>query len=166
MAVEIYLGNPPEHIVQWIKDHSGPAPRAVTRIWWSNDESDYSDCPSNNGTFDSDCFPEGKYSGDAVKAEFGSDVISIADEIFYNNINLTSVTISDSVTSIGYYAFSDCEGLTSVMIGNGVTSIGEDAFYGCSSLTSVTFLGKTFAQVEAMDNHFWGIEDTSIIHVA
>ena len=34
-----------------------------------------------------------------------------------------------SVTSIGYEAFSGCSGLTSVTIGNSVTSIGSDAFY-------------------------------------
>ena len=32
MAVEIYLGNPPEHIVQWIKDHSGPVSHPETRF--------------------------------------------------------------------------------------------------------------------------------------
>ena len=48
------------------------------------------------------------------------------------------MTIPDSVTSIGEWAFSDCSGLTSVTIGNSVTSIDSGAFGGCSSLTSVT----------------------------
>ena len=52
--------------------------------------------------------------------------------------SLTSVTITDSVTSIGDYAFCGCTSLTSVAIGNGVTSIGRSAFDGCSSLTSIT----------------------------
>ena len=51
---------------------------------------------------------------------------------------MTSVTIPDSVTSIGYSAFSGCSGLTSVTIGNGVTSIGYEAFRYCYDLTSVT----------------------------
>ena len=51
---------------------------------------------------------------------------------------LTSVTIPNSVTSIGDGAFSGCSGLTSVTIGNSVTSIGDGAFSGCSGLTSVT----------------------------
>jgi hypothetical protein len=41
-----------------------------------------------------------------------------------------SVTIPDSVTSIGYSAFYGCTGLTSVTIGSSVTSIGEYAFRG------------------------------------
>ena len=51
---------------------------------------------------------------------------------------LTSVTIPNSVKSIGDYAFSGCSGLTSVTIPNSVTSIGDYAFYDCSGLTSVT----------------------------
>ena len=51
---------------------------------------------------------------------------------------ITSVTIGNSVTSIGNWAFASCEGLTNVNIPNSVTSIGNGAFYGCSGLTSVT----------------------------
>ena len=51
---------------------------------------------------------------------------------------LTSVTMPNSVTSIGDYAFLDCSGLPSVIIPSRVTSIGYMAFYYCSSLTSVT----------------------------
>ncbi|MDY2592284.1 MAG: leucine-rich repeat domain-containing protein, partial [Sodaliphilus sp.] len=50
---------------------------------------------------------------------------------------LTSVTIPNSVTSIGDYAFSDCTGLTSITIGNSVTEIGECAFGKCSGLTRI-----------------------------
>ena len=51
---------------------------------------------------------------------------------------VTSVTMPNTVTSIGEYAFSDCQSLTNVIIGDGVTNIELEAFDGCDSLTSVT----------------------------
>jgi hypothetical protein len=55
---------------------------------------------------------------------------------------LTSITIPNSVTSIGDKAFQDCSGLTSVTIGNSVTSIGKSAFSGCTGLTSISIPGS------------------------
>ena len=62
----------------------------------------------------------------------------ICDSAFANCSGLISVTIPNSVTSIGDWAFEGCSGLTSVTIPNSVTSIGNGAFYYCTSLTSVT----------------------------
>ena len=50
---------------------------------------------------------------------------------------LTSVTIPNSVTSIGEDAFVGCTGLTSITIPNSVTSIDRWAFRGCGGLTSI-----------------------------
>ncbi|MGN0855193.1 MAG: leucine-rich repeat domain-containing protein, partial [Kiritimatiellia bacterium] len=65
-------------------------------------------------------------------------VTSIGNYAFYYCTSLTSVTIPDSVTSIGASAFYGCISLTGVTIPNSVESIGDSAFSGCTSLTSVT----------------------------
>ena len=74
-------------------------------------------------------------------------VTSIDNNTFYQCYNLTSVTIPNSVTSIGEGAFEEC-GLTSMTIPNSITSIGNRAFYECCSLTSVTISNS----VTSIDN--------------
>ena len=51
---------------------------------------------------------------------------------------MTSITIPDSVTSIGAYAFDCCKSLTSVTIPDSVTVIGSSAFSECEALESIT----------------------------
>ena len=68
-------------------------------------------------------------------------VTSIGSYAFYSCEGLTSVTIGDSVASISRYAFEDCTSLTSITIGSGVTAIGDCAFYGCDGLTIVYYRG-------------------------
>ena len=70
---------------------------------------------------------------------FGESVKEIPNDLFYDCAGLTSVTIPDSVTSIGAWAFYGCTGLTSVTIGRNVTSIGDNAFYGCTGLKKVIY---------------------------
>ncbi len=68
---------------------------------------------------------------------------------FYNCRGLASITIPDSVTSIGSYAFSGCTGLTSITIPDSVTSIESSAFCDCTGLTSITYEG-TVAQWDSI----------------
>ena len=84
----------------------------------------------------------GKYSGNdnelTIPSELDGHPVRKIDWTFYSCDSLTSVTIPNSVTTIGDLAFAYCYSLTSVTIPNSVTSIGDHAFYACTSLTSVT----------------------------
>ena len=66
-----------------------------------------------------------------------NSVTTIGSYAFQGCKNLTSVTIPDSVSEIGQFAFAGCSNLTSVTIPDDVKSISNQAFGGCSSLTSV-----------------------------
>ena len=90
-----------------------------------------------------------------------NSVTSIGGVAFYGCSGLTSVTIPNSVTSIGGGAFSGCSGLTSITIPNSVTFIGIATFAGCSSLTSiiipnsVTSIGNyAFASCSKLENFY------------
>ena len=82
--------------------------------------------------------PDAPFPNSVTSFTFGEKVEHVPAYLCYDMSVLASITIPNSVTSIGGGAFSGCSSLTSVTIPNSVTSIGTYAFQGCSSLSSVT----------------------------
>ncbi|MBO4926583.1 MAG: leucine-rich repeat domain-containing protein [Clostridia bacterium] len=83
------------------------------------------------------------YEGDGetydVPAEYASAPVTvIARRAFANRDELVSVTLPDTLRSIGFQAFAGCQGLKSIAIPDGVTEIGEGAFVYCRVLEEVT----------------------------
>ena len=99
----------------------------------------------------------------------GLPVTTIGYAAFSDLAGLTSVTVSDSVTSIELEAFSHCASLTNVTTGNGVTNVGAAAFSQCINLTtvtigdSVTSIGVgTFSECASLTDLTLGTNVTSI----
>lgn len=60
---------------------------------------------------------------------------------FYNCTSLVSVTLPESITSIGKAAFNKCSALESINLPNSLTALGTHAFYNCTKL-ALTSLNK------------------------
>ena len=97
--------------------------------------------PDNNGHVDikdGDTIPADAFCKctELQTVTIGDSVTSIGDEAFDRCSNLKSITFGGKVKSIGVGAFYRCSGLTSVTIGNSVTNIGGSAFDGLSLLNN------------------------------
>ena len=192
MGTQVFLGTPPQHVIDWIKAHSKPVGNPKTKITFTDgtsQEYDWSGEITQRMMVDAGLFDENEYiwTKEPRTVEIGTNVTSIGSSAFFGCSGLTSATILEGMTSIGEYAFGGCSGLTSVMIPSSVTSIGSSAFDGCSILTSVTipssvtsigdraffgcislmsvtFSGKDMATVQGMANYSWDLDSGCVIH--
>ena len=75
-----------------------------------------------------------------VTLNIGNNVTRIPDFAFQNSTNIThAITIPNTTTYIGSYAFYGCFAIPSLTIGEGVTTIGGYAFWNCPNLATVNF---------------------------
>ena len=62
----------------------------------------------------------------------------------YRN-DISAVSLPNTATAIGSWAFADCSGLTEFTIPQGIASLGHDVFSGCTGLQSVTVLNPNLS---------------------
>ena len=73
-----------------------------------------------------------------TNVKIGNKVTSIGEYAFSNCDKITNVTIPKKVASIGRFAFQNT-GITSITIPENVTSLGEYSFQNCKSLIEIRF---------------------------
>lgn len=86
------------------------------------------------------------YTGDSIHLEIpsmidGYPVTGIGNNAFYNNDNLQSVTIPDSVISIDKEAFAYCSNLQNITLPSTIEIIYYGAFRDCTNLENVYYQG-------------------------
>ena len=63
---------------------------------------------------------------------------SLPSKLFYGNTHVVTISIPDSVASIGTACFSGCSKLISVSIPSEISEIPDNCFSGCSSLSGIS----------------------------
>lgn len=91
-----------------------------------------------------------------------SNPISYAKQIIVDGEVVTDLSIPNTVTAIGNFAFADCSSLKSITIPNSVTLIGQCAFSGCDGLTSITLPESVTFIGENAFSHCQNLESVKI----
>ena len=87
---------------------------------------------------------------------------AIWHELFFGNESIVTVTIPDSVTSIGEGSFNRCASLASVTIGSSVTNIEDWAFYECYHLFEVINLSDLDISKRSYDHGYVAYYATNV----
>ncbi len=82
-------------------------------------------------------------NGGVTIGEGVSNPLCYAHNLYIGNELVTDLVIPETVTEIKSWSFINATCLISLTIGNSVTSIGQSAFEGCSGLTSITVFAET-----------------------
>ena len=83
---------------------------------------------------------------EVITVQLPSTITSIPEETFANCSKLTTINIPENVSYIGSGAFKSCSSLTSIKLPASMTYIPDDILSGCSSLETVT-LPDNFTEI-------------------
>jgi len=85
-------------------------------------------------------FSDGSKSKTTIKSiTLPNTITSIGLNAFVNCSSLTDISFPSSLISIGIKTFCGCTGLTNITLGDLIDSIGNYSFQNCTSLTAVNF---------------------------
>lgn len=81
------------------------------------------------------------------------DNTRVVSDYAFDNASITSLTMPDTVLSIGIYCFANCSSLTSLTLSNQITVIPNHAFYASGLTSLVVPASVTQIYVSAFYNH-------------
>lgn len=127
------------------------------------DEAEVEDSISASGgntTFSSDEFDMidgtlSHYAGTDAEVKAPAGIHAIGDRVFYKNDVLNGITLPETVTEIGDFAFAR-SALNRIRIPKGCEYIGYAAFYHCNELTDVSIPDSVqMIELGAFDGSLW-----------
>ena len=117
------------HIEEYVVDEKNATYSTIDGLLYNKDKTELISCPyAFNGI-------DGKYT-------IPSGVTKIGNQAFYFS-NLTSITLADTIQTIGNKAFYGCDGLDGMFIPASVIEIGKNAFESCKESFVLDMLDDT-----------------------
>lgn len=82
-----------------------------------------------------------EYKGTAtdivIPETYNNYTVTTIGSFVFNDLDITSVTMPDTITEIQDYAFASCKNLKSVKLSDNLKTLGADVFFYCTSLESI-----------------------------
>lgn len=92
-------------------------------------------------------FSDGAKSKTTIKSiTLPNSITSIGTNAFVNCSSLTDISFPSSLITIGIKAFTGCSSLTHITLGNSIDSIGNNSFQNCTSLNNIS-LGNSVTSI-------------------
>lgn len=83
--------------------------------------------------------PSSQFSGKwAITKVILPKKLKTIDSYAFRSSGITEITFPETLKTIGYESFYNCDALTSVVLPNSVTSLGNECFANCNNLREVT----------------------------
>lgn len=80
-----------------------------------------------------------KYKDKITSVKISDGITTIGGYAFHGCVNVSAISLPDSITDIGTYAFYGCTGLTSIKLSKNLLLVAKSAFGACYKLTSARY---------------------------